>query len=283
MSDPLDRDPTEEPPEGATGANEPATPSETSATGEAAAAPPELAPDPVLTRLEFERRLAVAAQPRPWQPGDAELDPNSETGWAKAAAHELPAIRVEDLPPIDSALAAETSAGPTDGTSQLVPPEVALAPRDRILRRGARRAKRGIQAAARPVVLIALFGVGFALGWTTWLRAQPAPETAAQPAALEAGTTTDIPTPVQSLVTALTSDNQTQLQTVIPADPYRLLAGELSRRDVAKIQGARALSTYSNGSDSATEILIFGYDSAGGPVFFNLVVHLHFGVISEFR
>lgn len=293
MSDPLDRDPTGEPPEEATTANEPVapTPMETSAGSpeaaavpeETTAAPPEMAPDPVLTRLEFERRLAVAAQPPPWQPGDEELDPNSETGWEKAAAHELPAIRVEDLPPIDPAASPEVSAGPSDGTAQLVPPEVALAPRDRIWRRGARRARRGIQAAARPVVLIALFGVGVALGWSAWLRAQPPPETAAQPAAVETGTTTDIPTPVQSLVAALTSDNQTQLQTVIPADPYRLLAGELSRRDVAKIQGARALSTYSNGADSATEILIGGYDSSGDPVFFNLVVHLHMGVISEFR
>jgi hypothetical protein len=121
------------------------------------------------------------------------------------------------------------------------------------------------------------------MGWTTWVRIQPIPQATAQPADLEAGTTTEIPLQVQSLISALNSDNQTQVQTVVPTEPYRRLAGEFSKRDVAKIQGARALSTYSNGEDSATEILIGGYDSANSPVVFNLVVHLHQGTITEFR
>jgi hypothetical protein len=272
MTDPVDRDPAVEPPEAGSAPEAPQP------------EPSEPIAEPVLTPLELHRQLAVASQPPPWQPADEELDPNAEVGWEKAAAHELPAIRPEDLPALDPALAAGQAAADTpDGTVQAVAPELALVPRDRIWRRGARRATRGIRVAVRPLVLIVLFGAGVALGWTTWVRAQPIPQGSVPPAALEAGTTDDIPTPVQSLVAALNSDNQTQLQTVVPAAPYRLLAGELSRRDVARIQGAKALATYSKDGDSATEILIGGYDSSNNPVVFNLVVHIHQGAISEFR
>jgi hypothetical protein len=274
MTDSVDRDPAMEPPDETTPPVDP----------EAQQPEPEPTPEAVLTPLELHRQLAVASQPPPWQPADEELDPNAEVGWEKAAAHELPAIRPEDLPALDPTLAAGHAAPDApDGTVQAVAPELALVPRDRVWRRGARRATRGIRAAIRPLVLIVLFGAGVALGWTTWVRAQPIPQGSVPPAALEAGTTDDIPTPVQSLVAALNSDNQTQLQTVVPAEPYRLLAGELSRRDVARIQGAKALATYSKDGDSATEILIGGYDSSNNPVVFNLVVHIHQGSISEFR
>jgi hypothetical protein len=307
MGDDIDRDRGTEQTTATDPTVEPAPPAQAEAPEQPDAAQepgaaPELAaasaptPEPAPSLLEIQRRLAVAAQPPPWQPGDQELDPNLDTGWEKAAAHELPAIRPEDLPSLmassttaasggagDPALATAPFAGQGDGTLQLVPPDLALAPRDPKWRIGVRRAKAGLRASARPALLVALFGLGAAMGWTTWVRNQPLPQATAQPADLEAGTTTDIPLQVQSLISALNSDNQTQVQTVVPTEPYRLLAGELSRRDVAKIQGARALSTYSSDGDSATEILILGSDSSGSPVFFNLVVHLHQGVIAEFR
>jgi hypothetical protein len=280
-SDDRDRDPATEPTTAIPDPEPPIAP---------AAPEPQTPPEPAPSLLEIQRRLAVAAQPPPWQPGDEELDPNQDKGWETAAAHELPAIRPEDLPSLiasgnaaDPALAASAPFAPADNLEQLVPPDLALAPRDPRWRIGARRTKAAIRASARPVLLIALFGLGAAMGWATWVRNQPLPQTAGQPAAVEAGTTTDVPLEVQSLVSALNSDNQTQVQTVVPTEPYRLLAGELSRRDVAKIQGARALSTYSSDGDSATEILIGGYDSTNSPVVFNLVVHLHQGVITEFR
>jgi hypothetical protein len=182
----------------------------------------------------------------------------------------------------DAAFANQASPQSIDNLTQLTPPQLALAPRDRRWRRGARRVRRGLKASVRPFALIALFSLGVALGLSAWLRSER-PPAAAPPAAMEAGTTADIPTQVQSLVAALNSDNQTQVQTVVPTQPYRLLAGELAQRGVTRIRGARALSTYVNGSDSATEILIGGYDASGSGVLLNLVVHLHAGVITEFR
>src|SRR4029079_16001199 len=219
MTASVDRDPTMAPPDETAPPVDPEAP--LPEQPELATELPELAtelpePEPVLTPLELHRRLAVANQPPPWEPADEELDPNAEVGWEKAAAHELPAIRPEDLPAIDPTLAAGATETP-DGTVQTVAPELALVPRDRVWRRGARRATRGIRAAVRPLVLIVVFGAGVALGWTTWVRAQPIPQGSVPPAALEAGTTDDIPTPVQSLIAALNSDNQTQLQTVVPA------------------------------------------------------------------
>jgi hypothetical protein len=245
--------------------------------------PPEPPAQPEPTPLELQRRLAAASQPKPWQPSDAELDPTSDVGWGAAAEHELPAIRPEDLPA--TLTAATTAAGATDNLIELPPPDQALAPSERRWRRGARRMKRGLAAAARPAMLIAIFAGGVALGWSIWMRNAPLPPSAAggQAVSTEPGTTANVPPQVQSLIAALTADNQTQLQVVVPAEPYRLIAGELARRDVAKIAGARAFSTYENGPDSATEILVGGTNSTGDPVVFNLVVHLQNGVITEFR
>ena len=69
----------------------------------------------------------------------------------------------------------------------------------------------------------------------------------------------------------------------MPAQPYRLLAGELAGDGITRILGARAMSTYTVGPDSATEILVTGDDGQGNALTFNLVVHMHDGAITEFR
>ncbi|HEV7809391.1 MAG TPA: hypothetical protein VGO64_02230, partial [Candidatus Limnocylindrales bacterium] len=107
---------------------------------------------------------------------------------------------------------------------------------------------------------------------------------AAAPAATpEPGTTEAVPPQVVSLLAALTADDQSQIQTVVPADPFRRLAGELAVHHITKIVGAQALQTFMEGDDTATEILIAGSDDQGGGGVFNLVVHVHNGQISDFR
>jgi hypothetical protein len=134
------------------------------------------------------------------------------------------------------------------------------------------------------MMLIGLFVVGVALGWTAFLRQQPVAQPAAPPpAAADNGTSTTVPPQIASLVAALSEDNQTAVQLVVPADPYRLLAGELAVDGIGSILGARALSTYTNGNDSATEILITGVDPQGSAVTFNLIVHITNGAITDFR
>jgi hypothetical protein len=134
-------------------------------------------------------------------------------------------------------------------------------------------------------MLVALFVLGILLGSTYWTRAQPAPQTAETvPAAThEPGTTSAVPPQIQSLIAALQADDQSQIQLVVPADPYRLLAGELAGDGFTRIVGATALTTYAVGPDSATEILITGDDAQGNQGTINLVVHLHNGQISDFR
>jgi hypothetical protein len=278
---------------------------------------PEPAPQPTL--LEIQRRLMAASQPPPWKPKGPELDPTSEKGWETAAQHELRAIREEDLPTLPpppaealppglggaagaggtapypapglegwpaSWIATDVAAAPgIDAGSNVVELQqpTALAPTERRWRRRIREAKTGLERAARPVLLVALFGFGMSLGWWTWARNVSPVMAPAPPAVVEPGTTDAVPTQVQSLLAALNADNHTQMQVVVPAEPYRLLAGELARRGVAKIVGARAMATYTSGPDSATEILIGGTNGDNEPVYLNLVVHIHDGQISDFR
>jgi hypothetical protein len=299
-------------------------------------------------------------QPRPWQPGDDELDPTVDVGWDRAADHELVAIRPEDIPPMLEAYkagqqpplppvggprswaegaapvfptapaAARAGAGtpparfdwevdptgpegagaaagpaaaaatfatypglsvvPDSGASANLadipqaPAETALAPSDRRWRRASRRAKAGLEAAARPILVLALFALGTSIGWTSYLATRPVPQAAAPAAAaVDAGTTTDVPPQILSLITALNADDQNQVQTVVPAEPYRLLAGELAAEGVKTIRGASALQTFAVGRDSVTQILIRATSSDGSNFAFNLVVHLQDGVITEFR
>jgi hypothetical protein len=133
--------------------------------------------------------------------------------------------------------------------------------------------------------MLALFGLGVAVGWRAWVAMLPpvgAPTTVATTAMAE-GTTTDVPPQIQSLVAALRADDQTKVQTVVPSDPYRYLAGELATRGFKSVRGAEALWTYAKGSDSATEILISGAAADGNGFTINLIVHLHNGAITAFR
>jgi hypothetical protein len=323
-----------------------------------ATAPETLPLQPAAPILPFE-----IPQPKPWQPSDDELDPTADTGWERAAEHELVAVRPEDVPailavqaagPLDPAVAREaiathagspgtlppvgtrawsspgsnpagTSAaaaagsiaassgafaapagasGPFAGGTPAWPngatagtagqpgtnlidfpqpaPEVALAPTERRWRRASRRVKTGLEAAARPVLLLALFALGVSLGWAGYVGTRPLPA-AAPVATLAPGTTTDVPPQVQSLIAAMNADDQSQLQVIVPSDAYRLLAGALTQEGVKSIRGAKALWTYTSGEDSATEILVSVTTSDGSNFTFNLVVHLHDGMITEFR
>jgi hypothetical protein len=167
------------------------------------------------------------------------------------------------------------------------PPEVALAPSERRWRRATRGTRTRLAVAARPLLLAGLFLIGVAMGLAVFARGQTAAlvpqQNPAQAVAANEGTTETVPPQVRSLIDALRSDNQTAVQLVVPAQPYRYLAGELASDGISQIIGARALYTYAIGNDSATEILVTGVDQSGSALTFNLVVHLKDGAITEFR
>jgi hypothetical protein len=296
-----ERDPQPAPEGEATPEPETPTVEETStesATAESATEAVE--PTPVEPAEPSVWRPPEVPQPEPWHPKPKDLDPSSDTGWEIAAKHELRAVRPEDVAtlvetdPEFAAAYARATADPvipsSDAATNLIalpqaPADTALAPSDRRWRRAGRRVKKGLEATARPFLMLSLFGLGVAMGWRTFVGTIPAPS-AAPPAAVAAqaeGTTTDVPPQVQSLIAALQSDDQTKVQTVVPSDPYRYLAGEFANWGFKSIRGAQALWTYAKGSDSATEILIAGTTSDGSGITINLVVHLHDGAITEFR
>jgi hypothetical protein len=171
-------------------------------------------------------------------------------------------------------------------TPTLVPPVgVPAAPPDTRWRRGTRRVRRGFEAAARPFLMLAIFGLGASLGWYSWVRTLPPVVAASQPAtrAADTQTTDQVPIQVQSLIAAIDKDDQQQIQVVVPADAYRVWVGEIARWNLASLSGAQPYRTFVNGTNSATELLIFGTTTDGSPIAFNLVVHIHDGVISDFR
>ncbi len=151
-------------------------------------------------------------------------------------------------------------------------------------RRAAARTRGSLRIIARPVAIALLFLVGLGFGFTAYVRSLPVPQPPVPVAVAQSdGTTTVVPAQVLSLIDALQSDNQTKVQLVVPAQPYRLLAGELAVDGISSIVGAKAMSTYTVGPDSATEILITGLDQSGNALTFNLVVHIHNGAITDFR
>jgi hypothetical protein len=213
-----------------------------------------------------------ATTPQRAQPPEA-----AETSGPAAAAMSPATAEAESAAIPGSAPASNVIAFPQPA------PETALAPSERRWRRAGRRARSGLEAAARPVLLFALFILGTSVGWTSYLATRPAPAPAAPAQVVDSAATDAVPPQVQSLVAALNSGNQSQVQTVVPADAYRLLAGELASNNVQSIRAAKAQATYSAGQDSATEILIAATTLDGQNFTFNLVVHLHNGVITEFR
>ncbi|HEY7131137.1 MAG TPA: hypothetical protein VH440_02745, partial [Candidatus Limnocylindrales bacterium] len=247
---------------------EPAAPLLPPAAADAAAAS-SVAPEsgaPATTASSWARAGLPASTAAGWVPSDHDTaygTPAAATAGAALPAAALPAAAVGVAGPA----VAPAPAGPSR------------------IRRAGTRAKSGTLAASRPVMLIVLFIGGIVLGAAAWNRQNVAIHAAAvpPPVVTEKNTTDTVPPQIQSLLTALRSDNMASVQLVVPADPYRLLAGELAAEGIADIGAAGALSTYTSGSDSATEILIQGQDLSGQYVAFNLVVHMHDGQITDFR
>lgn len=230
----------------------------------------------------------AAGVPAAAAPGQA----SSALTWASAGAGVTTTTATSTAPFVAGAGAASAPFAPATvvpigAAPGQPPPEVALAPSERRWRRATRGTRTRLSVAARPLLLAGLFLIGVAMGLAVFARGQAAAlvpqQNPAQVVAANEGTTETVPPQVRSLIDALRSDNQTAVQLVVPAQPYRYLAGELASDGISQIIGARALYTYAIGNDSATEILVTGVDQSGNALTFNLVVHLKDGAITEFR
>ncbi|HEY7968546.1 MAG TPA: hypothetical protein VID95_01045 [Candidatus Limnocylindrales bacterium] len=209
--------------------------------------------------------------------------------WASAGAGVgAPAAPAAALgvPPAGTAPFASAAVVPIGAAAGQPAPEVALAPSERRWRRAAHATRGRFAVVARPIMLAGLFLIGIVMGWSVFLRGQTAvaqQPTPQQAVAANEGTTEKVPPQILSLIAALQADDQTAVQLVVPAQPYRLLAGELAVDGISRIVGARALYTYTVDNESATEILVSGVDQSGNGLTLNLVVHLKDGAITDFR
>jgi hypothetical protein len=276
----------------------------TGADGTAASAPPAQV-DPGTHALPIrdpnapsQRYVAPATSALAWAKGGSANAAGATSAAGSAAAaqpapHAMPAFAplpatstsplLTPIPNPAELTTAGAAAGATGATAGVAPTDAARPARSWPWKGAGARAKAGARTTARPMMLFVLFVLGVVLGSTYWARSQPQPRAAEPPPVTATGTTDNVPPQIQSLIAALAADNQSQIQLVVPAEPYRLLAGELAVDGITRILGARAMSTYANGPDSATEILVTGDDGQGNGLTFNLVVHLHNGVITDFR
>lgn len=126
---------------------------------------------------------------------------------------------------------------------------------------------------------IALFAAGVALGYNAFLANQPPPPAVVSPA-VEGSVA---PAVVTEFIAALGSNNADALRSAVPPEPYQLLIAEMDRWGFVSITDIQTLSTFADGSRSATALVMTGPTTNGVPVSVNLVVHVDGGQIVSFR
>ena len=146
---------------------------------------------------------------------------------------------------------------------------------------GVRRARVGgiLLRLGAALLTFGLFVGGLAMDVSVYQRTQ------SPPPAVGDVSTGGIATPpvVSELTDALAKNDADALRSAVAADPYRLLAGELQRRNIQGVTSVETLATMQDGPRSATEIVINGRTTAGVPITINLVVHVTDNQIVNFR
>jgi hypothetical protein len=142
-----------------------------------------------------------------------------------------------------------------------------------------RRIAVGTWRVLRPILSLGLLVLGIVIGANVYSAVQPK-----DPAVIaNAPSSVQPPAAVREFITALAANNPDALRASVPADPYRLLAGELETRGYQEVTSVDTLGTIMDGERSATEIVIHGSASGGQGLVVNLVVHADNGVIVNFR
>ncbi len=228
----------------------------------------------------------------------ADRQPDSTTPEPPTPEAAIPPVAPKGaaIPPVAPEAAPEVAVGampaempviepPTPDPSPLLPDVVpvmavtSVAPVEAPPARRRRRLALGMWRIARPLLSLGLLVIGIALGVTTFGAVQPKDPTvlADSPSAVQP------PAAVLEFITALAANNPDALRAAVPADPYRLLAGELQMRGYQEISSVDTLGTILDGDRSATEIVIHGSAGGGQGLVINLVVHAQNGVIVNFR
>lgn len=138
----------------------------------------------------------------------------------------------------------------------------------------------GLTRVLRFALVLAIFGVGVAIGYQSFLGSQPLPTGAL----VDPATAGNQPTPVvRELVAAIARDDADGIRSAVPATPYKSLASEMARWEFQEVTSVETLATYEDGARTATAFVMIGRDSNGNPVAINLIVETDASNIVTFR
>ena len=224
---------------------------------------------------------AMSGQPRP----DTGAPPNAEPVHAEPVhaepVHAEPAATSSSdaatipadagaIPPGETTAAPASAAAPATAGTMATP-----------VRRPRRLAiVAGLTRLARLTVAVALLVAGVAIGYQTFLNAQPAQ---AGPVA-DPATAGNLPAPVvRELLAAIGRNDADAIRSAVPAVPYKALTAEMSRWEIHEVTKVETLATYEDGPRTATAFVMIGRDSAKNPVAINLIVETEAGNIVGFK
>lgn len=182
---------------------------------------------------------------------------------------------------------------PEAGESAPAATEAATAPAAPTVETGRRRRLvilAGLGRIARFGVMLALFVGGLALGVARYQVSEPP----SQPTAGSAVTSgVEAPASVKAMMQSLTLNDMDLLrasvaalrdgQGTIVSDPYRLLVGELQTIGMVEVTDVESLSTFVDGTRSATALIISGHGPQGIVISRHLIVQTVSGQIVTFK
>lgn len=193
------------------------------------------------------------------------------------SAEPLPAEAVagEALPIEPAAPPVEPAAPPVEPVEPAAPPAPApsaAAPIPRRLRVLA--ATRRLLAA---VLMLAIFGLGVAVGYSTFVVNQPSTPVVGDPQLGD----TPAPPSVKELVVALSTNDTDAMRSAVPPQPFQVLTAGM--QGVQEVRSVETLATFADGPRTATHLILHVVQDNGVPVTINLTVLTQDGAIVGIR
>lgn len=138
----------------------------------------------------------------------------------------------------------------------------------------------GLTRVLRFAFVVALFAVGVALGYQSFLNQQqvtaaPGPDPA---------TAGNQPAPViRELIAAVGTNDADRIRAAMPSEPYKLFTSEMQRWEFKEVTSVETLATFEDGPRTATSFVMVGRDLAGNPIAMTIVAETKDGNIVGFK
>lgn len=187
-----------------------------------------------------------------------------------------PTAPAEPAAPAAEALPAEPLAAEALPAAPFVEPTPAAAPAVDPTPRRLRvvAATRRLLAA---VLLLAIFGLGAAVGYSTFVVNEPAAPAVGGPALGD----TPAPASVQELVAGLAANDPDALRSAVPPQPFQVLTTAM--QGVQEVRSVETLATFADGPRTASHLILHVVQENGVPATFNLTVLTQDGAIVGVR